>query len=709
MIESFNDFLKKSGYSPVFEEKETGGTVVHIGPTEDELSKPEFVTDDTWLTKISSIVLKNLKRNLNKVWMVYPYVIKANGNKSVMIESTDGICLVLFKQGIEKVISIFNGNPVENDGLKPITSVSTSQRGFLNVVRTVTSIIADFNTLGVNEAYSVKPYDPSTGKGDKYDASAKIKDIVEAFNGKPRETDKAIPREYAKKFFELFETNDDMEITKLILEEEISEDPDSPDYDEDMVFLAQIQKRLYVASKGEYKGMLPKLYGEDGKVSGNALNVNNRVTKTIRMALCGATAGANTSESLLRSLWFFGAAKGGKLCVEIDDNSNVVVTDSVDELDEQIEEIEFDMNEAKSCTLAMLRYVQSGGKSEDAKELEDTMNGSRCLVISGLAGIGKSKGINDAIKETRALEDIDYHRTEVTTELALYKEMYKYSNAVLIFEEAEDLFSDNGIINLMKKALDPNPPREIKSSSADAATVEATGKENNTWYVQRGKTRREKYYKEVGAVSEYDRKQREALERKKIEDRERKRKIDALEDERIYTEMSSEDIDDEVKVAVDDWVERQHTTHFPTSFSYNGFWIVTTNKTFAQFNDNKNFKPHWRALTSRSYALDINPKPKVLWAWIKKKLDEAANNKDLLDEQRIIPLVGAAEDATYENVIAFIDSVMDGKFNKDGKLYGNVEFRKLEAIGKKLRTPVPRKTWEKIILRRLLIDRKVDE
>ena len=94
MIESFNDFLKKSNCIPVLERNSNVDRVVETVPVPEEslktggdadkemwekevgftFEKPEFVFENPYMSKISSIVLKALKKNFNKEWDLYPYL-----------------------------------------------------------------------------------------------------------------------------------------------------------------------------------------------------------------------------------------------------------------------------------------------------------------------------------------------------------------------------------------------------------------------------------------------------------------------------------------------------------------------------------------------------------------------------------------------------------------------------------------------------------
>ena len=55
MIESFNEFLKKSASNEIFEKNNIGDDIPKVF-TEDDFEKPDFVSDDKYIFKISSIV-----------------------------------------------------------------------------------------------------------------------------------------------------------------------------------------------------------------------------------------------------------------------------------------------------------------------------------------------------------------------------------------------------------------------------------------------------------------------------------------------------------------------------------------------------------------------------------------------------------------------------------------------------------------------------
>ena len=155
MIESFNDFLKKSEVSPVFESNvvyegvfipeesvETGGSADRDMWEKERnfvFDKPDFVFEDPYMKKVSSIVLKHLRKNVNKEWNLYPYIIKTDGKKSAMVYTKD-VYLILTKSGIDKRIIVYYENPLNKD-IDAVMSVSTHKRGFLSMVRTLVGFL----------------------------------------------------------------------------------------------------------------------------------------------------------------------------------------------------------------------------------------------------------------------------------------------------------------------------------------------------------------------------------------------------------------------------------------------------------------------------------------------------------------------------------------------------------------------------------------
>lgn len=88
---------------------------------------------------------------------------------------------------------------------------------------------------------------------------------------------------------------------------------------------------------------------------------------------------------------------------------------------------------------------------------------NRSLIVSGPAGLGKSYNVEQIAKKAE-LDDIN-----VTTisgyvrPTGLYKTLYenRFSNCVVIFDDADSIFSDETSLNLLKKACDSTEERNI--------------------------------------------------------------------------------------------------------------------------------------------------------------------------------------------------------------------------------------------------------
>lgn len=692
MIESFNEFLKKSGYSQVFERNYMED--VEVGFTEDDFKKPNFVIDDQHFLKYSSIVLKFLKRNFSKDWCVYPYIISANGKRASMIYAKDdGIYIVLTKIGIEKNVILYNQNPLEVDGLKSLISFSSLKGGFLDVLNTLVGFIGDVNggiNADINESISKLTKDDGSVKPGV--SAVSVKGIVDAIMGEGapghRSTENAIPRHCMKEFLELFETMNDKEIAELMV----------TDWS-DNELLRTVQEKLFADKKTK---QLPDLSSVSTSGVPNAvLNAQGRQVKIVHMILCGCDDFMPTDKAKqMRECWFWGGGKTGKLLVEMNARGEWIVSETLDDIVKGTRKLERLMNKVTNVTDAMLRCVQQGGGAGTLEDLRGIISGSRAMFITGLAGIGKSRGIQDAIDATKAKENVDYVYAQYSTPIQLYRQLYTYNGMVIIFEEGESMLEDEKTTQMLKFALSADEAERQRFIAPGADAVKATtsgGKKYNGWYDVSMLSRRERYFCDVGIVSDY--------ERRKIFNK----KLDALKKEE--QKKSSE----EPKIAERELVRQamseteaecssRQEAQFPTKFTFNGYVIITTNKPISDFITDKSLRNNWGAISSRFEKIDISPTYKVVWNWIKGKIMDAAKNPDIPDEMRLLPVNGKAQDATLENVIAYIDSVMDGTVQDEGCVYGLMNFRVIAGIKDIVSSSKnSREDWEEYIKGKMLI------
>ena len=137
---------------------------------------------------------------------------------------------------------------------------------------------------------------------------------------------------------------------------------------------------------------------------------------------------------------------------------------------------------------------------------------------------------------------------------------------------------------------------------------------------------------------------------------------------------------------------------------FNGFIVFITNKSLSSFENSKSLRDHWGALTRRLSMIDLSPRPKILWAWLKEKVWADINNPDLEDSMRILPSVGKAENSSIENVMEFLEKVVDGEFNTSMKTYGKVTFSTFTNLRKYINSKNnTERRWKELIKRDMLL------
>ena len=698
MIESFNEFLEKSGYTSLFENSIPGvyvpgvdGNGSNIGDvfnTEEDFDKPEFVSDNRYLLKATSIILKHLKNNFDNIdWNVHPYIITANGKKATMIYC-DEFYLVLSKNGIDKVIIFFNEDPLENSNVKSVFSVSTKKFGWLSMIRTLISTLNVINNKysPISEAREVTPkaeigISPVTKISD-----GSPKKITAAFMGKlvskasrARETDDTtISRESANEFLKLFEKYDDPDILKIM----------TSDFFDDTEDLYPVQRALFITSTGDL----------------DSTNGHRTIT-LVHMALCGTTHGLTEDKAQeLKDLWFFNAGKSGRLSTYINEHGLWDVREAESVINEKIDDLEERMEFERRSVEAMLQYVKKGGKEGTTEKLEGIMALTRGILVTGTAGIGKSVGIEKAIKNTGAIEGIHYISIgAVSTPQTVYKNLYRFNNMVLIYDDTPNLWDDDDKISLFKKATSETE-KERKLTAPTARGLNA-GDQKSEFYDVMGErlSRRERYYLEVGSISEYDKGIWIKKEIKKLtaED-EAKTKKDPE-----YSGMSAAALRLQAEQNFEKYAEQKQRALIPNQFIFNGFIVFVSNKPIEKFSNSRLIAPHWGALSSRLTVIDISPTQRVVWEWIKRKIYDDINNEELPDELRILPKKGKAEGSDIDNVMSYMEDIVDGKYNTETEIYGKVVFRTITTLRKYIGSSEnSEKMWKMLILQKTLIDSK---
>lgn len=634
MIKKFNDFFNSQriveSSSPISEseyEDVEGGIAFDSKDLEDakNFTAPRMVADDKYLAKISMIVIKHLKKRISTPFMIYPFILEINGNDCAMILSQTS-SLVLFKNGIEKTIAYFKGNPL--DGVTQSEfSVSTRKLGFLAMIRSLVNLVAGQEGGVVNEARTTPEIVPAVKP-----SYAAYVTICKKLNDTT-----SLPKDAMYEFLKLYEKYDDSEIKSMLIS-----DPD------DLSEALRIVQKNLATKKGGVE--------IDGTAAYRAIQV-------VHMILCGVTYGCDDKEAkALREVWFWGAGKSGKLAIEYSDATGYTIKEAEDVMEGRVNELERKMQSVYRAAVGVCKYIKSGGKD---MSMRGEIAKHRGILITGVAGIGKSVSLNKAIKDVGLIENVDYKKMGNATTGAreVYHELYEGNNMLLIYDDTPEMFNAEGKISLWKLAMEGdeanrmvmNPDGEAKKNS----TIFYNASDPNM-------TRQDRYFREIGKFTPYEKAEWIKREKKKIRSE--------------YSSKKDKDAsplsDESIKIMADrrfrEYEDNEATSLIPDRFIFNGIIVYISNQTLASFE--KTAKDHWDAIFRRMEVIDISPTQKVIWAWLRKKILADAADTSKPDDLKIFPTKSPISDYSVEAAIEHIDSIMEGKYNDETTTYGQINF-----------------------------------
>lgn len=106
----------------------------------------------------------------------------------------------------------------------------------------------------------------------------------------------------------------------------------------------------------------------------------------------------------------------------------------------------------------------------------------RAMIVSGPPGVGKSHGVETQLEKASLFDKLAGKKVRyeivkgALTALGLYATLYKYSDEknVLVFDDADGIFSDDLSLNILKAALDSGKRRRIFWNS-DSALLRREG------------------------------------------------------------------------------------------------------------------------------------------------------------------------------------------------------------------------------------------
>jgi len=115
------------------------------------------------------------------------------------------------------------------------------------------------------------------------------------------------------------------------------------------------------------------------------------------------------------------------------------------------------------------QYADPETVYEDLDDLVNMVskNLQSSLIVSGMAGIGKTYSVTKQIEKNKLVLDKDwFHVKGKATAAALYRELFAAKNGKLIvFDDCDSVFKDDDAVNILKAALDSYDKRTISWKS----------------------------------------------------------------------------------------------------------------------------------------------------------------------------------------------------------------------------------------------------
>lgn len=670
MIESFNSFLNR-GTSIIMESNESFGNDVVLDSVEQKeletYGEPdlEMVYDNKILSKMTLLVLNNLRKNINDNFLVSPFVFKIDGKDCSLISSESGTkYFAIYKEGINKVITFFTKNPVDSPNLKSEFSVSTSKFGITKAVSTLISILTLDNTNdGLNEEVTAPvPYKAIAWQKiykNLYDDSAS----VDKFN-----------QDLMEEFIKNYNDKTDNEIVLKI-----------QDLEEDDEYLETV--RAVIGKK------------HDGTIDYVSAM---RFVVFIHFVICGNVGDAPAAiASKLPNLWFWGAGASGEIAVEVIAGRGHVVKEAKGIVEKRVDELQEKMDSVYDASEAICKYIKSGGRDISIRREIGTHRG---LLITGVAGIGKSYSLDKAILDTGLINGVHYKRmgNATTSAREVYKELYENNNMLLIYDDTPEMFNTESKISLWKGAMEA----EEKKRWIVSPDGEVRGKSDIYYAAQKADvTRQESYFREVGKFTPYEKER--WLKKKESEIRDYYRKKEKL--SRTSPEWEAMISDESVKETAlrdfEKFEEENAKVLIPDGFYFNGIIVYISNQTLTTFI--KTAKDHWGALQRRMEPIDISPTRKVVWYWLRRKIVSDMNDESIPNDLKLLPTESSIPDYNLEEVLNMIDDVIEGNYNTEYEIYGLMNWGIIKNIREYLF--FGQKRWREKILGNMKIDATRDK
>ena len=590
------------------------------------------VYTDPYLSKITSIILRKLKRSGLGEFGVCHDIVYIDGIPGVWIYGIDDNTknIVCCRNRNVKILSVFNSFNI-NAINKAITTYSTQKLGFQDMID---EMIYDLTPHNVNEARHAGGWSDANLEGFMTLLSPSDRDYAYSFIrnfGKQKAIDEFYSQVKAK-------------------------NPDA--------------MRVITAYVG----------GKEEKVTPG----NGQSKYLMNLAFC--VVAAATDESSLKPsekeavdsgildeliLEYKGGAPAIKTSVDddyeiVDDDDDTIdgITAREEERKKAIKEdtikYEKTLRKLRIMTNAMCHYVKQNGilDNDDASAMI-----KRGIFLTGKGGIGKSYTVTQVLEENHMVINRDYVNVSSgsTTAESIYNYLYQYNGKLIIFDDSPDLFSTAKKVAMWKAALQTEGTDSLVS-------YPLTSKDDTKGLYKTGTlTRQERYFKEMGRKSLSE----------KSEYRERRLK-------ELKKELGSEYDKSGAELMInDEWkeIEAETSPLMPNSFVFDGVVIVIGNDPRQEIRKQVG-EQQWSAIVDRFQDYDLVPMSESVWETIKKKIMDEYTDTSIPDDMCIIPR------SMVEEFVNEVDNLIVQK------QYKVMTWRLIRAYGIKLRGKYGLEDWK---------------
>lgn len=571
MIKKFNDFFTSN----------INEAVDNNSNTVDFLSDKASVSDDKFLKKISIIVYNALSKAGLGTFIVDTNIVYIDGIPGVLFHTYDNsISLVCCRNQYKKVIVLFN--EIEMNGrCNSVASYSTDKLGFKDMIEQVILDIQSNMSNAVSEAAAPKGWRAVLKYG--------INDIA--------------------KFSKMID--DDRKYMYELLEKKSANQAKNDIWGQ---FMGGTEpgKTIVTAMGGKETNARFACFIANDAISDTYSDIDEMVALNddYKHLVKGASGPAIS-------------VSGPKTfdLTEEDEAADRAAKRAAQEeaaIAEDLEKYKDDLRRYKKMVGAMADYIQKYGKksyggkartSMDDLTIVGNLKGTRCLVITGEKGVGKSNAINEIIEEKNLVENRDYINITSGSSVAeaIYSYLYRYNGKIIIFDDTPDLFSTQRKMALWKAAFQDGPGHsgKVPAEVTYGRDMKDNGGDNGFYEPKKaGLTRQQKYFLEIGSKSQTERAEYYTRRRKEL----------LKEMGKDYDKTTANQIMD------GEWEEIEENTQplMPKSFVFTGFVIIISNDTREDLQSAG--KGHWAAIVDRAKNFDLSPKCESIWAMIKEKI-----------------------------------------------------------------------------------------